>query len=380
MIIIWILILLLIFYLLAKICDEFFVESLDFIIERLKLSPDVAGATFMAIGSSAPELFTSIAALSKVNAESVGAGTIVGSAIFNILMIVGASATVATAYLHWKPVIRDLLFYIMSIGILLFTFWDGIITLYEAWIFIGGYALYLFILAFWGKWIKKPNEIKGKDMLHETEATVEKIEHKLESKGPLKYFAKGIDIFFLKIFPDLKKNPQYYMLTFLIAILFIAGLSWIMVEVAVILAESLNISETIIALTILAGGTSIPDMISSVIVAKQGRGGMAISNAVGSNTFDILIGLGMPWLVFILWKKENVHVGTDNLLSSIWLLFATVVTLLFVLIIQKFKIGKYSGFFLIGLYVLYLGLAIYRAIYPDAFINLYSHSVSYIMH
>lgn len=78
---------------LALICDEFFVPSLEVISEKLELSEDVAGATFMAAGSSAPELFTSI--LGVTFGSDVGVGTIVGSAVFNILIIIALTAALA---------------------------------------------------------------------------------------------------------------------------------------------------------------------------------------------------------------------------------------------------------------------------------------------
>ena len=87
MLILMILSMLLAFYLLAEVCDKYFVESLEKISQRLHLSPEAAGATFMAIGSSAPELFVSLMALFKPGEEAMGAGTIVGSAIFNVLVI-----------------------------------------------------------------------------------------------------------------------------------------------------------------------------------------------------------------------------------------------------------------------------------------------------
>ncbi|XP_009704803.1 PREDICTED: sodium/potassium/calcium exchanger 3-like, partial [Cariama cristata] len=76
------------FYALAIVCDDFFVPSLEKICERLHLSEDVAGATFMAAGSSAPELFTSVIGV-FITKGDVGVGTIVGSAVFNILCIIG---------------------------------------------------------------------------------------------------------------------------------------------------------------------------------------------------------------------------------------------------------------------------------------------------
>ena len=79
------------FWALAIVCDDYFVPSLDEIIEELKLSPDVAGATFMAAGSSAPELFTSLMGVFAVK-NDVGIGTIVGSAVFNLCCIIGGTA------------------------------------------------------------------------------------------------------------------------------------------------------------------------------------------------------------------------------------------------------------------------------------------------
>ena len=85
MIVLMILVMLLAFYLMAEVCDKYFVSSLEKISKQLKMSPEAAGATFMAVGSSAPELFVSLMALFKPGEEAMGAGTIVGSAIFNIV-------------------------------------------------------------------------------------------------------------------------------------------------------------------------------------------------------------------------------------------------------------------------------------------------------
>ena len=158
-----------------------------------------------------------------------------------------------------------------------------------------------------------------------------------------------------KFFPSSKK----YYLTFIISILIIAGLSWVLVESAIKMSAILGIPEAIVALTVLAIGTSVPDTISSVIVAKQGRGGMAISNAIGSNIFDILIGLGVPWLVFLAINGGTIPVSTENLYGSVVLLFATVFVIFFLFILRRWKIGHKSGYFLIILYVLYLIWAIY---------------------
>lgn len=146
------------------------------------------------------------------------------------------------------------------------------------------------------------------------------------------------------------------------SIIIIIGLSWVLVESAVVLAVALNVPAVIIGLTVLAAGTSVPDLISSIIVARQGRGGMAISNAIGSNIFDILIGLGLPWLLVLTFSGGAISVASENLNSSIILLFATVVSILFLLIVRKWKIGRYSGFILIALYIAYVLWAIFQVI------------------
>lgn len=349
--------LLICFYLLARVCDRMFVPSLEIISKRLKLSQDVAGASFMAMGSSAPELFTAMIALTKVGSEDMGAGTIVGSAIFNVLVIVGASAVAARAVLNWQPVIRDLLFYVVSIVLLMVTFRDGRIFAGEAVLFVLGYVAYLALLSQWSKWFPDaPSDEKAE------EATDKEV-----SVGTVARINGHTDAMLFKIIPDSEKNERVYMRTFFMSVLVIGALSWSLVELAVLLAHALNISQTVIALTILAGGTSVPDLFSSIIVAKKGRGGMAVSNAVGSNTFDILIGLGFPWLIYILVTGSHVSVGTENLFSSVLLLFFTVIALLTLLIVQKFKIAYRSGYLLLILYVCYFCYALYGAYHPDVF-------------
>jgi K+-dependent Na+/Ca+ exchanger-like protein len=340
----------LMFYLLAKVCDQYFVRSLEIIAQKWHLSEDVAGATLMAIGSSAPEFFTAVIALTKVGSEQIGTGTIVGSAIFNVLVIIGASSIIATVKLRWGPVIRDLLFYIAAIVILLLTFRDGIITIYESLLYILVYIGYIVFLA------------SQRKTSHAHADMIEEEVHDIKKYQPLKI----IDNLLQFIFPDLSKKPNAYWRVFIISIVIIALASWALVEFAIVTAHSLGIPEVIIALTILAGGTSIPDLLSSVIVAKRGKGDMAVSNAVGSNTFDILVGLGVPWFVYTALFGGKVVVSTENLFSSILLLFFTVVALLFLLVSQRFKIGRKSGYFLIAIYVAYVIYSIYGSYHPEA--------------
>ena len=340
----------LIFYVLAILTEYFFVPAIDIITKKLNIGSDAAGATFLAMGSSAAEFFTSLIAiltLSGKSGASIGAGTIVGSAIFNILVIVGASAMYKTVTLQWKPVLRDQIFYIITIILLLLSFMDGKIELYEAIIFLVTYVLYVFIVMKWRTWFKydEPEVPDNTD---------------LESKGGLSGLAHRVVSF---VVPDPVRRPKWYVVTFVFSVLLIAGLSWVMVEQIVVLADALSINATFLALTVLAAGTSIPDLLGSLVVAKQGRGDMAVSNAVGSNIFDILFALGLPWLIVLLFKSDSITVSTENLSASIFLLFATVVATLFLLIARKWRLGRYSGLFLIGLYVAYCIYLVFTVVY-----------------
>lgn len=340
------------FYLLAVVCDRYFVFSLDKIAEKLKMNSDMAGATLMAIGSSAPELFVSFIALFHPGNEAVGAGTIVGSALFNILVIIGASALARKALIAWQPVIRDTIFYSLSIILLILAFWDGRITFFEAGLFIALYIVYVFAVMKWREILPYKDE-----SAEPTEVLEEGLKEKEKKKSFFGHLVNAINKSLDFVFPA----EKYYYRAFFLSIIFIAALSWVLVESAVEIANILNIPAVIIGLTVLAAGTSIPDLMSSVIVARQGRGGMAISNAIGSNIFDILIGLGLPWAIVSIGGKI-IPVATENLNSSIFLLFATVVSVLLFLLAKKWHINKFAGIGLISIYLLYLMWNIFQVI------------------
>lgn len=329
------------FYALAVLTDKFFVPAIDKIALRLKLSSDASGATLLAAGSSAPEFFIALFAvlgfITGAHAD-VGAGTIVGSAIFNVLVIVGASTLYGAVKLQWQPVVRDLIFYVITILMLLAAFWDGRIVWWEAAGFVLMYVVYVYATVNWRKWfkykdVKPPESGKGKD-----------------DRPSAAQRAIGL------VIPDPAKAPKLYPLTFVMSIVAIAVLSWLLVAQVVVIAEVFNINPTFLALTVLAVGTSVPDLIGSMVVARQGRGDMAVSNAIGSNIFDVLFGLGLPWAIVLIWAgRDYVEVGTENLTASVFLLIATVAAILFLLLAQHWRIGRKGGMVLVGLYAAYCG-------------------------
>ena len=289
----------------------------------------------MAVGSSAPELFVALFAVIKPgDHQAIGIGSIVGSAIFNLLFIVGAAALVRKATLNRLPVIRDLSFYSISVALLVWFIWDGKLTILGTSVFLVVYIFYVIAVVYWRKWF--PYE----DTSFESEG-----EPKCDKKGIIGLFDKTLCFIFPK--------PKNYYLVFFFSVLLIAGISWVLVELAVLISADLGIPEAIIALTVLAVGTSVPDLFSSIIVAKQGRGDMAISNAIGSNIFDILVGLGLPFLIVMLISGGSINAGGD-LLTSTFILSASVLLLVLLLLFGKWKIGKITGVILIGSYIFYI--------------------------
>ncbi|KAK2140593.1 hypothetical protein LSH36_1295g00002, partial [Paralvinella palmiformis] len=378
---------LIIFIALAIICDDFFVPSLEIISEKLNLSEDVAGATFMAAGSSAPELFTSVAGVAQKT--DVGVGTIVGSAVFNLLIIIALTAALAGKVLHldWRPLIRDSFFYAMSIGCFIGFSWDGYFQHYEAAILLSLYVLYIVIMIFnaklvawmgtWEKCCKKPEvsptedgekpndlqtqlnhiEAKGAEGRRNSNVNRDKVaasgakitdqikkqededeEEQEETmqicpccpccppvrtyppsslnareKGGFLNWLKLILrwIIFIPAFPfvclfswtipECSKEHlrKYYLLSFFMSVAWIAALSYAMVTVVERTGCILGVDSYIMGLVVVAIGTSVPDAMSSILVARDGYGDMAVSNAIGSNVFDINLGLGLPFIIRI---------------------------------------------------------------------------------
>jgi len=134
---------------LAIVCDEYFIPALEVITARLRVTEDVAGATLMAAGGSAPELFTSVIGVFVAHSD-VGIGTIVGSAVFNVVFVIGA-CSMASAHalsLSWWPLCRDVTFYCTSLLCLIACFLDQLIHWWEAMVLLTCYIAYVTFMAY----------------------------------------------------------------------------------------------------------------------------------------------------------------------------------------------------------------------------------------
>lgn len=423
--IVWILLTLYLFLGLAIVCDEYFQISLEIISDVLKLTPDVAGATFLAAGSSAPELFTSIGDTFG-SQNSIGLGTIVGSAMFNILIIVAGSAFVAgrdggVLHIDWRPICRDVCFYSFSVVTLVMFFNDSVIQWYEGLIMVLMYFVYVTFMYFNSTIFAMcptpeeqeenrditPEEKKAIEMvekmventesnelsLHVTSETLgadvtakveegqnienkdeeddedevdmpflEALKEKLSMPEDESTMGKALHVVsvpFLVAFhctiPDASnvRFKKFYVLSFIMSILWIALLCHYMVVLATDCACFLEIDPVIMGILVLAVGTSVPDAIGSMIAAKNGEADMAIANAIGSNVFDILLGLGLPWF-FVAIIKEPMTVMKCGVLENVLILIGTVFVFLFILIANKWKMNTRVGGLLLFAYIVYV--------------------------
>lgn len=350
-------------YIMSEVVDKYFIKSLDNIARWLKMPESVAGATLLAFGTSTPEISTALFSLFLEGANpATGIGTIVGSAIFQILVVIGFAAFVRTSQLNWRPIARDGFFYAASIAMLLWFIQDDKLTFYEALSFVLFYVFYLFCLFLWTIYVKETDlEDKEKNEIPKSLVSVEK---ELENaKNPPRknfwvMFRKTVNYpidMVLSIIPDVEKHEKWTIPVFLISLSMIGYACFWLVIAAEQFASIMGIPPAIVALTILAGGTSIPEMISSAIVSRQGRGDMAIANAIGSNIFDILMSLGLPVLIYIIIKGGSLdNLGGGEIASSVFLLFCSLILVIVLLAILRFRATRLFGGFLMCLYVIYV--------------------------
>lgn len=122
--------------------------------------------------------------------------------------------------------------------------------------------------------------------------------------------------------PDVRRPGcrRLYVITFFMSIVWIAGFTWVMVWLATVIAETCGLDEHIMGLTVLAAGTSVPDLLTSMIVAREGHGDMAVSSSIGSNIFDITVGLPVPWMLYCAMNHGSVFIKSEALEICVMLL------------------------------------------------------------
>lgn len=150
-----------------------------------------------------------------------------------------------------------------------------------------------------------------------------------------------------------------FIFSFFLSIMWISIFSWFMVWMATRIGETYNIDAAMMGLTFLAAGTSVPDLITSVIVAKDGHGDMAVSSSIGSNIFDVTIGLPLPWLLwstFNGWQAKGVD--SSGMVCNIALLLLMLIVLVMTIVSTNWKMNHILGFAMIALYGVFVWISL----------------------
>jgi Ca2+/Na+ antiporter len=351
-------------YILAIVVDKFLIPTIYIIKDKANLSDDQTGALTSFV-SSAPELSVSLISLIlaiRANDQakfaeiaSLGPGAVIGSALFSVLFIVGASAWFSNKPLTWHSVTRDMMYYIFAVLILYLALSDGLILWYEAGLLLGLYIIYAVMVSFWPK-LYRLFKVSGTVIPEkEIDDIQEEAIHLKDEKWKI---SNIIPKLFSYLFFRQDNKLSIFSITYnvLLAIFFVVMSFYYMVDFADRLARSWGVPAVVIALTILAAGTSIPDLIASIKTAKDGYADTAITNAIGSNVFDVLGNLGITWVISAIFTfGKPIPIDVNNLTGAILLLIASSFALIVVLFGSKFNLSRLTSGLLMLSYVSYIG-------------------------
>ena len=306
------------FVLLVKGAD-FFVDGACAISEKLRIPAYVVGLTVVAFGTSLPEAAVSITA-SIQHSNEIAIGNVIGSNIFNTLVVLGASALLAPVAVKKNIIRRDFPFCIIItvlLPLLILTLNGGNLALTR----IDGIILLIVFAAFMTYSI-----IAGKK-----QASL-----------------------------DVKKENEKQQISTLKCVLYVVlGLAGVIIggELTVYgakeLALKVGLSENVVALTVVAIGTSLPELVTSIVASRKGQNDIAVGNVIGSNIFNILFILGMSATI------GNIGTDMNGVIDTCVLVGIMLVTFIFTL--SRKKIGRVEGLVMILIYAGYTAYLLMRS-------------------
>lgn len=283
---------------------------------RFGMEPVVIGATVVAFGTSMPELTVSVVGALR-GSDGVAAGNVIGSNITNILLVLGLAAAIAPMGVHQRMPKVDIPILLVVTAWALFMFMDGTVSRLEGVISLLGVALFTFAQI---KWFAAEDEL----------------DEVLGPSGVIVRSRLGLDL-----------------LTLVASIAALAAGSALFVAGATDLAERAGVSEFAIGATVVAVGTSLPEIVTSVIAAWKRQHDIAVGNVIGSNIFNVLAVLGATGLAR--------PIAVDRALFEFELpVMALAAVFLFPLVWRRFRIGRTEGVFLTAAWIGFTVLTIYR--------------------
>ena len=304
-------------------------EGASSLARGMRVPEIVIGLTIVAAGTSAPELFVSLVSAIKGTSD-LAVGNVLGSNIFNTLLIVGCSAAVAPIAVAPNTVKKDIPFAIVA-SLLLFILcfddmssphlWGNEISRQDGLILLVGFLAFMFYTF---RMAINSGELK----LREEELGVEPV------KEPRDYSRLWINLAWI-----------------IVGLACLIGGSHLFVDGTTYVAHRFGIRQSIVGLTIVAGGTSLPELATSVVAAYKGRSALAIGNVIGSNVFNILLILGITAVVHPMRIMGITIVDLMTMLVSIGLMWIFAIT--------KYYVSRREGWLLILTFVAYMGWLIY---------------------
>lgn len=240
---------------------EWLVKGASRLALSLGVKPLIVGLTIVSFGTSSPELLSSLVAVFGHGSGSIAVGNVIGSNVFNIGWILGLSALLTPLAIHSDLIRREAPINIAVTGLLLFLMWDGVLSQFDGLLLFACFVAYLVLQTYHAR---------------KSQATADLYTQELEEEVSAKAKASHLNSVALII----------------IGIIGLAlGAHWLVGE-AVAIARVVGISERVIGLTIIAMGTSLPELATSVVAALKKETDIAVGNIIGSNIFNILLVVG----------------------------------------------------------------------------------------
>ena len=283
---------------------DYLTEGAAAVARRMHIPEMIIGLTIVAAGTSAPELFVSVVSALKGTSD-LAVGNVVGSNIMNTMLIVGVAAMVAPMTISKTTVKKDLPFTVGASMLLLFLAFDHFLGHVGGFLLLAAFALFMAYSIY---------RASGSE------------EQEDAPKEQLSAF----------------KNTCYVLGGLL---LLIVG-SNVFVDHASNLALQMGVSEGVVGLTVVAGGTSLPELATTVVAARKGQSALAIGNVIGSNVFNILLILGLTATIHPLQIEGITTIDMAVMLLS--------VTFVWLFAFTRFKVERWEGFVLLVGYLAYL--------------------------
>lgn len=301
---------------------DYLVRGAVSLAERLNISPMIIGLTIVAFGTSAPELFVSLQAALD-GAPGIALGNVIGSNTANVLLVLGAPAIIAPLAISAKG-IRSSLAYMMAFtfGLIWFMYTDARVSHLE------GLILFLALISY---------------------LVWQLIKAKRQRAASAKIIADE-DVDDLGDMPESTSDTKKIALFLIIGIIGLPVGAYLTVEAATSIARTFNVSEAVIGVTVVAIGTSLPELVTSVMAAIRRSGGVALGNVVGSNIFNIGLILGSTALI------SPLDVDPHLMKFDVEMMVYASVLLIILAILAK-PVQRWFGILMLGTYTAYIVLS-----------------------